>query len=128
MDEDDDVASRHPSRQSRFKELDSPLRSQASIVGTIQGGHTEKRPPGPPGRKGDHASMIPEGKATLKPRSDPMLPMFSILKSLDFSRKGAIREVGPVQGQYVSSYFAVPKSKRVPDKWRPILNLNKFNK
>ena len=42
--------------------------------------------------------------------------------------KGAIHEVGPVQGQYVSSYFAVPKSKRVPDKWRPILNLKKFNK
>ena len=36
--------------------------------------------------------------------------------------------MGPVQGQYVSSYFAVPKSKRVPDKWRPILNLTKFNK
>ena len=71
MDEDDDIASCHPSRQSRFKELDSPLRSQASIVGTIQGGHTEKRPPGPPGPKGDHASMVPEGIATLKPRSDP---------------------------------------------------------
>ena len=42
--------------------------------------------------------------------------------------KGAIQEVGPVQGQYVSSYFAVPKSKRVSDKWRPILNLKKFNK
>ena len=41
--------------------------------------------------------------------------------------KGAIREVGPVQGQYVSSYFAVPKSKRSPEKWRPILNLKKFN-
>ena len=36
--------------------------------------------------------------------------------------KGAIREVGPVQGQYVSSYFTVP------DKWRPILNLKKFSK
>ena len=30
--------------------------------------------------------------------------------------KGAIRDVGPVQEQYVSSYFAVRKSKRVPDK------------
>ena len=37
--------------------------------------------------------------------------------------KGAIHEVGPVQGQYVSSFFAVPKSKRVPDKWRLILTL-----
>ena len=36
--------------------------------------------------------------------------------------------MGQVQGEYVSSYFAVPKSKRVPDKWRPILNLKKFNK
>ena len=39
--------------------------------------------------------------------------------------KGAIHEVGLVQGQYVSSYFAVPKSKRVPDKLRSILNLKK---
>ena len=42
--------------------------------------------------------------------------------------KGAIYEVGRVQGEYVSSFFAVPKSKRSPDKWRPILNLKKFNK
>ena len=42
--------------------------------------------------------------------------------------KGAICEVGPVQGQYASSYVVVPKSKRVPNKWRPILNLKKFNK
>ena len=36
--------------------------------------------------------------------------------------------MSPVLRQYVSSYFAVPKSKRSPDKWRPILNLKKFNK
>ena len=42
--------------------------------------------------------------------------------------RGAIHEVDPVQGQYVSSNFAVPKSKRAPDKWRPILNLKKSNK
>ena len=35
--------------------------------------------------------------------------------------------MGQVQGMYVSLYFAVPKSKRVSDKWRPILNLKKFN-
>ena len=29
--------------------------------------------------------------------------------------KGAIREVSPVLGQYVSSYFTVPKSERSPD-------------
>ena len=42
--------------------------------------------------------------------------------------KGAIKELGPVPGQYVSTYIAVPKSKRVPDKLRPILNLKHFNK
>ena len=42
--------------------------------------------------------------------------------------KGVIRVVDLVPGQYVSSYFAVPKSKRSPDKWRPILNLKRFNK
>ena len=45
----------------------------------------------------------------------------------DLLAKAAIKEVAPVHGQFVSSYFAVPKSKRVPDKWRPILNLKKFN-
>ena len=30
--------------------------------------------------------------------------------------EGAIKEVCPVPGQYVSSYFAVPKLKRTPDK------------
>ena len=38
-------------------------------------------------------------------------------------KKAAICEVDWVQGEYVSSYFAVPKSKRSPDKWRPFLNL-----
>ena len=40
--------------------------------------------------------------------------------------KNAVKVVQPVHGQYVSSYFAVPKSKRSPDKWRPILNLKRF--
>ena len=41
--------------------------------------------------------------------------------------KKAVKVVKPVLGQYVSSYFAVPKSKRSPDKWRPIINLKCFN-
>jgi len=45
----------------------------------------------------------------------------------DLLAKAVIKEVAPVLGQYISSYFAVHKSKRVPDKWRPILNLKKFN-
>ena len=69
MDVDDDVASCHPSRKSRFKELDSPLRSQAGLIGTVQGGHSVKRPLGPPG-PGGHGSRVQEGIVTLKP-SDP---------------------------------------------------------
>ena len=42
--------------------------------------------------------------------------------------KEAICDVGLVLGQYVSSYFTVPKSKHIPDKWRPILNLKMFNR
>ena len=41
--------------------------------------------------------------------------------------KNAVKVFQPVHGQYVSSYFAVPKSKRSPDKWRPIINLKRFN-
>ena len=40
--------------------------------------------------------------------------------------KHAVRIVSPVDGQYVSSYFAVPKPRKV-DQWRPILNLKYFN-
>ena len=41
--------------------------------------------------------------------------------------KGTICMVGRVPGQYVSSPFTVPKSKRWPNKWIPILNIKKFN-
>ena len=71
MDVDDDVRSHHPSRKSRFRELDSPLKSQAVIVVTYQGGHTEERPSAPPG-PGDHGSKVPEGIAKLKPCSNPI--------------------------------------------------------
>ena len=68
-DVDDEVASCHPSRQSRFEELNSLLRSQACLIGTVQGGQSVKRPLGPPG-PGDHGSRVQEGIVTLKP-SDP---------------------------------------------------------
>ena len=48
-DVDDDVASHHPSNQSRFEELNSLLRSEAGLIGTVQGGQSVKRPLGPPG-------------------------------------------------------------------------------
>ena len=69
MDVDDDVASHHPSNQSRFEELNSLLRSEAGLIGTVQGGQSVKRPLGPPG-PGDHGSRVQEGIVTLKP-SDP---------------------------------------------------------
>ena len=49
MDVDADVASHHPSNQSRFEELNSLLRSEAGLIGTVQGGQSVKRPLGPPG-------------------------------------------------------------------------------
>ena len=66
MDVDDDVASCHPSNQSRFEELNSLLRSQAGLIGTVQGGQSVKRPLGPPG-PGDHGSRVQEGIVTFKP-------------------------------------------------------------
>ena len=39
--------------------------------------------------------------------------------------KAAIVETKPLEDQYISSYFAVPKPRS--DKWRPILNLKYFN-
>ena len=40
-------------------------------------------------------------------------------------KKGAIRQVSDVPDQFISSYFAVPKPRST--KWRPIINLKKFN-
>ena len=39
--------------------------------------------------------------------------------------KCAIQEATPTSGQFISSYFAVPKP--CSSKWRPILNLKHFN-
>ena len=45
----------------------------------------------------------------------------------DLLAKESVAPVAPVKGQFVSSYFAVAKA-RSPGKFRPILNLKKFNK
>ena len=45
----------------------------------------------------------------------------------DLKRKGAVSVVDHLPGEYISSYFAVPKA-RSPGKFRPILNLKYFNK
>ena len=62
----------------------------------------------------------------------PLPAMSAARKVLDDEVQGliskkAVKVVKPVLSQYVSSYFAVPKSKRSPDKWRPIINLKRFN-
>ena len=56
-------------------------------------------------------------------------PAFEVLKqeASDLLFKESIASVASVEGQYVSSYFAVAKA-RSPGKFRPILNLKKFNK
>ena len=45
----------------------------------------------------------------------------------ELKRKGAVSVVDHLDGEYISSYFAVPKP-RSPGKFRPILNLKYFNK
>ena len=50
-----------------------------------------------------------------------------VQEAADLLLKEAIAPVEPVVGQFVSSYFAVTKP-RSPGKFRPILNLKKFNK
>ena len=50
-----------------------------------------------------------------------------VQEAADLLVKEAIAPVDPIPGQFVSSYFAVTKP-RSPGKFRPILNLKKFNK
>ena len=50
-----------------------------------------------------------------------------VQEAADLLLKEAIAPVEPVVGQFVSSYFAVTKPCS-PGKFRPILNLKKFNK
>ena len=56
-------------------------------------------------------------------------PVFEVLAQevADLLAKESVAPVGHVKGQFVSSYFAVAKA-RSPGKFRPILNLKKFNK
>ena len=49
-----------------------------------------------------------------------------VAEATDLKAKGAVVPVTPVEGEYISSYFAVPKL-RSPGKFRPILNLKRFN-
>ena len=49
-----------------------------------------------------------------------------LMEAAELVSKEAVAPVNPVTGQFVSSYFAVPKP-RSPGKFRPILNLKKFN-
>ena len=48
-------------------------------------------------------------------------------EAADLLAKESIAPVDPIKGQFVSSYFAIAKACS-PGKFRPILNLKKFNK
>ena len=50
-----------------------------------------------------------------------------VTEAAELEAKGAVEEVEPEKGEYVSSYFSVPKP-RSPGKYRSILNLKWFNK
>ena len=66
MEIEDDSLSHHPSNQGGFNEPEgSPPRSQFGAAGTLQGGQSVRRPPGPPG-PGDQGSKVPEGISKLK--------------------------------------------------------------
>ena len=56
-------------------------------------------------------------------------PVFEVLaqEAADLLAKESVAPVASVQGQFVSLYFAVAKAQS-PGKFRPILNLKKFNK
>ena len=58
--------------------------------------------------------------------SDPAHEVL-VQEAADLLAKESIAPVDPVKGQFVSSYFAVNKAPS-PGKFRPILNLKKFNK
>ena len=88
-----------------------------------------------------HVAIIRKGykptwdKLAPRQRFTPHNPVISAKASsvldkevIELLKKEAICKMSLVSGQYVSTYFVVPKSKRVSDKWRPILNLKKFNK
>ena len=60
LEVEDDNLSHHPSNQGGFNEPEgSPPRSQFGAAGTLQGGQSVRRPPGPPG-PGDQGSRFPE--------------------------------------------------------------------
>ena len=72
MDVEDDVVSHPPSRAGSRLEQDSPRMSRTSAQNrTTPGGHTERRPPSPPGPPKDPVLTVPGGSETLKPHDDP---------------------------------------------------------
>ena len=71
--------------------------------------------------------FIPKQKSL--PRNPKVTgPTFEVLaqEATDLHVKDSVAPVASVVGQFVSSYFAVAKAWS-PGKFRPILNLKKFN-
>ena len=110
-------------------QLDGKLTHNVDSIETISAGWWPKNTAGP-----GYKHKFLKGKP---PRQwvDPSNPEVSetVAYVLDeqvkgLLNKGAISEVAKVTDHYISTYFAIPKSKRVLDKWRPILNLKNINK
>ena len=66
-----------------------------------------------------------QSKIPTNPKVKPEAHQVLLDEAKGLLEKGAIMVSEMEEGQFVSSYFAVPKPRS--DKWRPILNLKKFN-
>ena len=67
-----------------------------------------------------------QSKAPTNPTVSPEAHQVLVDEALGLLEKGAIKEVFNEPDEYISSYFAVPKPRST--KFRPILNLKRFNK
>ena len=67
-----------------------------------------------------------QSKIPSNPEASPDAFEVLVREADGLKAKGAVRACEPEDGEYISSYFAVPKL-RSPGKFRPILNLKRMN-
>ena len=65
-------------------------------------------------------------KIPINPKVKPEAYQVLVDEAEGLLEKGAVMVAEMEEGQFFSSYFAVPKPRS--DKWRPIINLKVFNK
>ena len=94
------------------------ITDDARVLGIIKRGYKIPFKFRAPNQKGSQRTPLPATSAARKVLDDEVQGLIS---------KNAVKVVKQMHGQYDSSYFAIPKSKRSPDKWRPIINLKCFN-